>query len=242
MGKVKQAIENAIALANDNSHGYSQSDRWNIDRDCSSLVIDCYQRAGVPVKTNGATYTGNMLSAFLKSGFHIVNPNKESLQAGDVLLNVQNHAAMYIGNNKIVQATIAENGTVYGTPGDQTGKEIAIYNYYDYPWDYVLRYEEDKNMNEVQVEPPATTNEYINYDLTDSTTPEMPRLKMGDYGPGVSAIQGALSYHGFYNYQKINGGFGIETDVALKRFQEYHKLPVTGVCDKDTWTELTLWR
>lgn len=238
MGKVKQAVDNAIALANDDSHGYSWNDRWNIDRDCSSLVIDCYERAGVPVKTNGATYTEDMLPAFLKSGFHIVNPSRESLQAGDVLLNVKKHAAMYIGNNKIVQATIAENGTVYGTPGDQTGKEIAIYDYYNYPWDYVLRYEEDTEINET----PTVTNEYINYDLTDSVTPEMPRLKMGNYGPGVSAVQAALSYHGFYNYNKINGGFGIETDVALKRFQEYHKLPVTGVCDKDTWTELILWR
>lgn len=235
MGKVEQAVKNAIDLANDNSHGYSQSDRWNIDRDCSSLVIDCYQRAGVPVKTNGATYTGNMLSAFLKSGFHIINTKTDNLQSGDVLLNVKNHAAIYIGDNKIVQATISENGTVTGQPGDQTGKEIAIYNYYNYPWDYVLRYEED-------LTPAITTNEYINYDLTNANDVKLPPIKSGDYGPAISALQGALSYHGFYDYRKINGGFGVETDTALKRFQSRHNLPATGVCDKDTWQELILWR
>lgn len=235
MGKVEEAIKNALELANNDAHGYSQSDRWNIDRDCSSLVIDCYQRAGIPVKTNGATYTGNMLAAFLKSGFHIVNTKTDSLQPGDVLLNVKNHAAMYIGDNKIVQAAISENGTIYGKPGDQTGKEIAIYNYYNYPWDYVLRFEED-------LTPAITTNEYINYDLTNAADVKMPRIEKGSYGPAVSAIQGALSYHGFYNALTVNGGFGNETESALKRFQEWHNIPVTGVCDKDTWQELMLWR
>ena len=102
MGKViDRAVDIALKIANDDSHGYSQTNRWgNPDYDCSSFVITCWQDAGVPVKTNGATYTGNMLNAFLKSGFKIVDSDK--LQKGDVLLNVLHHTAMYIGNNKIV--------------------------------------------------------------------------------------------------------------------------------------------
>ena len=43
-------------------HGYDQDDRWGLygDYDCSSAVITAWESAGVPVKTHGATYTGNM--------------------------------------------------------------------------------------------------------------------------------------------------------------------------------------
>lgn len=57
-------------IATDDSHGYSQDSRWgNPDYDCSSLVIQAWEQAGVPVKTAGATYTGNMYNIFLKWGF-----------------------------------------------------------------------------------------------------------------------------------------------------------------------------
>ena len=41
----------------------------------------------------------------------------------------------------IGHASIAEGGGVYGKPGDQTGREVGISVYYNYPWDCVLRYE-----------------------------------------------------------------------------------------------------
>ena len=59
------------------------------------------------------------------------------MKRGDILLNVVHHTAVYVGNGKIVHA----RGQSYGSPapGDQ-GNEIAVTNYYNYPWDYVLRY------------------------------------------------------------------------------------------------------
>ena len=235
--RVNLAVQAAVEIANDNSHGYSQVNRWGPDYDCSSLVIECYNRAGIPVKANGATYTGNMLSAFLKSGFHLFNPEVEKLKPGDVLLNVQRHTAMYIGNNKIVQATIAENGTVDGKTGDQTGAEIGIYNYYDFPWDYFLRYDD-----ETPVDPaPADPNEFINYGPGIFNNVKMPLLKIGYYGPAVCALQGVLRYHGFLSADKITGGFGIDTDIAVQNFQKRHKLEVDGECGPLTWAELMLW-
>ena len=69
----QQTIEAAISwmekTARDNSHGYSQVHRWGPDYDCSSAVITAWQTNGVPVKANGASYTGNMLGAFKKCGF-----------------------------------------------------------------------------------------------------------------------------------------------------------------------------
>lgn len=146
MSKIESATQWMINLANDNTHGYDQTYRWGPDYDCSSAVISAWEQAGVPVKTNGATYTGNMKSVFLNTGFSdvtssIVLSTGSSLQRGDVLLNTSSHTAMYIGNSQIVHASINENGTTTGgTTGDQTGKEICIRSYYNKPWNCILRY------------------------------------------------------------------------------------------------------
>ena len=129
-------------IALDDSHGYDQVNRWGPDYDCSSLVITAYKKAGVPLQS---TYTGNMRSDFLNHGFVIpVNVNLSTgagLEVGDVLLNEIHHTAIYIGNGQIVQASGNEwGGTSGGQSGDQTGGEINIHAYYNFPWDYVLRY------------------------------------------------------------------------------------------------------
>ena len=58
----EKATKYMLNLATDDSHGYDQTYRWGErgDYDCSSAVISAYQYAGVPVKDDGATYTGNM--------------------------------------------------------------------------------------------------------------------------------------------------------------------------------------
>ena len=148
MSKIENYTQKAIDIANDNKHGYSQYNRWgNPDYDCSSLVITVVQNAGIPVKTNGATYTGNMYHAFIKSGFEDVTPTVnlttgQGLQRGDILLNFVYHTEIYIGSGKNVGARSSENNTIHGVGGDQTGQEIGVSNYYDYPWNYVLRYKE----------------------------------------------------------------------------------------------------
>ena len=48
--KLEQALQWAISIANDNRHGYSQSNRWgNPDYDCSSFVISALKAAGYDV-------------------------------------------------------------------------------------------------------------------------------------------------------------------------------------------------
>lgn len=158
MSKTEHAVEWMINTAKDNRHGYDQKYRWGElgDYDCSSAVITAWQSAGVPVKTNGATYTGNMYNAFKKSGFIDVTrsvnlKNGAGLVSGDVLLNRNHHTALYIGAGKLAQASINEKGgTIGGVPGDQTGREVNISPYYNFPWNYVLRYNEpntDKHSN-----------------------------------------------------------------------------------------------
>ena len=143
---IEDAVEWAIGIANDDSHGYDQTNRWGPDYDCSSLIIQAWQNAGVPVKTQGASYTGNMYDAFIACGFVDVTSQVDlssgsGVVRGDVLLNIVHHTAMSIGNGQIVQASINEHGeTTGGQTGDQTGREIYTRSYYNYPWDKVLRY------------------------------------------------------------------------------------------------------
>lgn len=150
MTKTEKAIRQMETWAKDNSHGYDQDYRWGEkgDYDCSSAVIQAWQNAGVPVKSGGATYTGDMKNVFLKNGFVDVTSKVNvatgaGLIRGDVLLNTVHHTAMYCGNGKEVEASINEKGTAHGgKPGDQTGKEFLIRSYRNYPWNCVLRYKE----------------------------------------------------------------------------------------------------
>jgi hypothetical protein len=64
-------------LARDDSHGYDQTNRWGPDYDCSSAVITVWESVGVPVKTMGASYTGNMRGVFLRCGFEDVTDSVE---------------------------------------------------------------------------------------------------------------------------------------------------------------------
>ena len=151
MTKTEKAVTWAIEIANDPAHGYDQDNRWGPDYDCSSLVISAWQQAGVPVKTKGATYTGNMKSVFLSCGFKDVTSKVNlstgsGMKRGDVLLNIASHTVMHIGNGQVVSASKNENNGYHGgKPGDQSGKEIKLQNYYNFPWDCVLRYTKDSS-------------------------------------------------------------------------------------------------
>lgn len=128
MTKTEKAIRQMETWAKDDSHGYDQDYRWGEkgDYDCSSAVIQAWQNAGVPVKSGGATYTGDMKNVFLKNGFKDITASVNrgtgtGLKRGDVLLNEAHHVAMYCGTGKEVEASINEKGTAHGgQPGDQT--------------------------------------------------------------------------------------------------------------------------
>ncbi|MGN1133323.1 MAG: fibronectin type III domain-containing protein [Oscillospiraceae bacterium] len=137
---IETALQWAINTANDNSHGYSQSNRWGPDYDCSSFVISALKYAGFDV--GSASYTGNLRSNLTGNGFVWIPWSKISssanLQRGDILLNEATHTEFYLGNNQNVGAHY-DHG--YPQTGDQTGTEISISGYYYNPWDGVLRYQ-----------------------------------------------------------------------------------------------------
>lgn len=223
--KVETAVRKAIELAQNDSHGYSQASRWGPDYDCSSLVCTVFEEAGIPLKSCGGTYTGNMLMAALKAGFIQVPLGQR--QRGDILLRhtseSDGHTAIYLGNNMLVHAA----GT-YGNPqsGDQTGNEICIQQYYDAGWQYCLRYPEEAEAEDDLPEP--VSDEPVEVTL--------PVLKNGDTGPSVVALQILLQGYGFsVGPCGTDGEFGPDTEKALLTFQSLLGIQEAGRAGEKTW-------
>ena len=222
MSAIETATKQMEDWANDSSHGYDQTYRWGEkgDYDCSSAVITAWEMAGVPVKSNGATYTGNIYDVFTRLGFQDVTsrvslPNGSGLLRGDVLLNHVHHVAMYCGNGKEVEASINEMGTATGgEPGDQTGREFLIRSYRNYPWDCVLRYAGGSEV---------------------SGGTSMRILRYGSSGEDVRQMQELLIKAGFScGSYGADGEFGSGTKAAVEAFQAAHGLAVDGEYGPDT--------
>ena len=155
-------------LCNHDRHGYAQDARYGDgegscsitiggrayrlaqgDRDCSSAVCDCWQRALEGTSYEGrlddATYTGNMRPVFCASGLFEWMPMDFTAQRGDIYLNEANHTAMCISTVPDMLAEFSINsfgGVSDDTVGDQTGLESLVRPYY-VPWcgwDGILHY------------------------------------------------------------------------------------------------------
>ena len=234
MNKIGAAVELAKCMANDPTNGYDQQHRWGPDYDCSSMIITVWEQVGVPVRTGGATYTGNMRDTFLRCGFEDVTGlvslgDGRGLLAGDVLLNHRNHTAMMVDKYNLVQARINELGTVTGgQTGDQNGGEIAVRSYYNFPWDCVLRYKE--NDGEAGGKATEATVQLRG----------LPLLRRGSRGDAVRAAQYLLLCRGL-TLQKYgaDGDYGQETEDAVKEFQMLKGLEADGDCGSLTWDALT---
>ena len=149
MKSIDEAASIATRYALDDTHGYAQDKRNGPDYDCSSLMATVLKEAGFDISF---TWTGNMEQDLLANGFKKVYVNTAlytELKRGDILLyhnsvSGNGHTAMYVGNGQIVHATSNEHGGINnGQQGDQTGKEICVANYFNFPWTSVLRYEEN---------------------------------------------------------------------------------------------------
>ncbi len=125
-------VDCAIAIANDDSHGYSQSTAdggsgrgFNPDVDCSSFVYYTLLQAGYTTDQlgNSPFTTYDMAGILTSAGFtsFAFTGDEGALQAGDILLR-SDHTEIYIGNGQRVGA----HSNYDGSPGDSSGREVSI--------------------------------------------------------------------------------------------------------------------
>lgn len=223
----ESAVQWAVKIANDQSHGYSQQNRFGPDYDCSSLILSAYKQAGVPIDWNVVCYTGN-LQNLKQYGFadvtNKVNLNTGTgLQPGDILWyhisGTNGHTALYAGNGQIVHA----RGQSYGSPktGDQ-GSEIAVTAYYRGKWQHVYRY---AGADPAEEHLPGWIDPKEYY----TVTARMPLIKEGCVGSSVRLWQELIGV-------EVDGEFGPVTHGATIGFQNNHDLKIDGEVGPKTWS------
>ena len=143
-GSLSSAVNWAIDTAADDTHGYSQSDRWGPNYDCSAFVLSALKAGGFNV--NGATYSGDMKSKMTKSGVGFswisrstleLDDGTDNLKFGDVLFR-SGHVELYIGDGKMCGA----HNNYDGKSGDSSGREIDVrdFNEAGGRWTGVIRF------------------------------------------------------------------------------------------------------
>lgn len=147
-------------------HGYSQPGRHGTsgycavatdvgtvkvkkgDRDCSSATCEAWELALAGTTYDGKitryNWTGGMREMFVGSGLFSWMPMSFNAQRGDVYLDESAHTAMCVRNDStadlLAEFSISETGGIDGEPGDQTGRESKVANYYAGHWDGILHY------------------------------------------------------------------------------------------------------
>ena len=68
---------------------------------------------------------------------------------GDILVTPGKHTEIYVGNGKLAGARGNANSgkPENGKSGDQSGSEIDISAYWNFPWSFVLRYVGDNTIS-----------------------------------------------------------------------------------------------
>ena len=142
---IDKAVNRAVSIANDNTHGY-ENYGGGPDYDCVSLLEEAWSYAGLNISVHDASSTKYFKETFEKIGFNDVTSlinfsTGEGLLRGDILLNPDYHVEMMVDSNTRVGA----HSNYDGVTGDSGGTEIDIgpyANYATYGWTYCLRYGE----------------------------------------------------------------------------------------------------
>ncbi len=252
------AVDFAVKIANDNSHGYSQVVRslYNVTNpksfDCSSLALTAYyyalQKNGLTEQANylkkNCSYTGNMLK-MQNAGFEIVARNQTAharMVKGDLELNATHHVAMAIGKDNIVHARSSE-GT--SDTKDNSGNEIRIQPWYLYSrgWTHRLRFT-GKGIDFTELTGTATTTPASVPTTTkgDKYMFEPKTVKNGSTGTSVLLLQEILAARGFKGKNgkelTLDREAGTNTIYALNQYKKSRKMKQNGICDAAVWKDL----
>ena len=250
------AVNFAVRIANDNSHGYSQAVRslYNTANprsfDCSSLVLTAYYYAflknGLTDLANylkrNCSYTGNMLR-MLNTGFEAVARNQTAhaqMIRGDIELNTTYHTALAVGKDIIVHARSSEGTT---DTKDNSGNEIRTQPWYLYShgWTHRLRFtgrgiDFSKLTNTSESKPTATITKGDRYMFEPKT------VELGSKGTSVLLLQEILVARDFRGADNqilsLDRVAGENTIRALNSYKKSRNMKQDGICDAAVWKDL----
>ena len=128
-------------IADDNTHGYSQSSRTGPDYDCSSFVYYALQNT-IPNFKKEYPYTTWTLDSnvLLQYGFKRYKYGEVKLQPGDIVGNRDHHVTTIFSITNGVQE-IAAHSNYDGKTGDGSGNEINVDPFSNQNYTYIFRLE-----------------------------------------------------------------------------------------------------
>ena len=143
----ERAVQWALSIADDNRYGYVSGGMGNGGYDCTQFIHAAYEAAGVSLPYKGYVNQTNIVEYYTSRGFewHPGTPDVNQLQPGDVLVNQQHHAEMYVGDGYKVGA----HDNYDRRAGDSQGNEISVDTYKNFAnggWDGYLRYVGTRNV------------------------------------------------------------------------------------------------
>ena len=221
-------------------HGYSQPGRHGTsghcsvntdagtikvtkgDRDCSNAVCEAWELALAGSPYDGLitryNWTGGMREMFVGSGLFSWEPMSFNASRGDIYLDEENHTAMYIRNDGeadlLGEFSISETGGIDGEPGDQTGRESWVHDYYSSSWDGILHY---NGIADTGGAPGGSGSGAPSGDVSELAE----RVIAGEFGNG-DARRTALGsrydeVQAEVNRILLGGGSGIDVDAMARR-------------------------
>lgn len=140
----RSAAEYAVQIAENDSFGYDQSERWGGyenypsggDFDCSSLAIACYIFAGLNIPPRG--YSGDIAPRLMKTGLFREYRDDAHLKSADIAsvggiyVAEKKHVAICVGDGNfetdtdVGYKTITAKGSVRVRSVPVTGKTVRI--------------------------------------------------------------------------------------------------------------------
>lgn len=136
------------AIADDNTHGYSQANRTRgVDFDCSSFIYYSLANAKV-IKNENSPFDTHTEGDFLKKhGFKELDYDRKKLKRGDIVVDPATHTTtIYSVSNSGQIQQISAHQDYDGASGDSKGNEINISNFSEGTHNYtkIYRYEGKK--------------------------------------------------------------------------------------------------
>ncbi len=141
--KVEAMLAWAVAIAEDDTHGYSRYDRFGPNYDCSSFVCTALMEGGFGLEDY--LFPADMVDVLPDYGFTVYKKGETVPQRGDILVRPYVHVEICMGGLDCVGA----HKNYDGRSGDRSGHEIEYRTAEsDYPcpfccnaeYKYILRY------------------------------------------------------------------------------------------------------